>query len=451
MSQFDMAEVSANPGERTPPHDVLAEQSVLGGMLLSKDATADVTGLLRGPDFYVPKHEVVYEAIIDLYSRGEPTDVITVTDQLTKTGDLQRAGGVEYLHTMTGIVPTAANASFYAEIVAEKALLRRLVEAGTRIAQMGYAAEGEAIELVNSAQSEIYQVTGDDQSEDYVPLSEAVDSAVEEIERANMAEDGMLGIPTGFAELDEKTNGFAPGQMVIIAARPAMGKSTLALDVARSASVHAGATTVFFSLEMGRTEIATRLLAAEASIPMQELRKGNLEPRDWTKIAATTNRINEAPLFIDDSPNLTLVEIRAKCRRLKQRHNLKMVVIDYLQLLSSGKKAESRQQEVSEFSRALKLLSKELEVPVVALSQLNRASEQRSDKMPAISDLRESGSLEQDADMVILLHRESSYETDNPRAGEADLILAKQRNGPTGTITVAFQGMYSRFQDMPQV
>ncbi|MGO1434238.1 MAG: replicative DNA helicase [Canibacter sp.] len=451
MSQFDMAEVSANPGERTPPHDVLAEQSVLGGMLLSKDATADVTGLLRGPDFYVPKHEVVYEAIIDLYSRGEPTDVITVTDQLTKTGDLQRAGGVEYLHTMTGIVPTAANASFYAEIVAEKALLRRLVEAGTRIAQMGYAAEGEAIELVNSAQSEIYQVTGDDQSEDYVPLSEAVDSAVEEIERANMAEDGMLGIPTGFAELDEKTNGFAPGQMVIIAARPAMGKSTLALDVARSASVHAGATTVFFSLEMGRTEIATRLLAAEASIPMQALRKGNLEPRDWTKIAATTNRINEAPLFIDDSPNLTLVEIRAKCRRLKQRHNLKMVVIDYLQLLSSGKKAESRQQEVSEFSRALKLLSKELEVPVVALSQLNRASEQRSDKMPAISDLRESGSLEQDADMVILLHRESSYETDNPRAGEADLILAKQRNGPTGTITVAFQGMYSRFQDMPQV
>lgn len=446
-----MAEVSANPGERTPPHDVLAEQSVLGGMLLSKDATADVTGLLRGPDFYVPKHEVVYEAIIDLYSRGEPTDVITVTDQLTKTGDLQRAGGVEYLHTMTGIVPTAANASFYAEIVAEKALLRRLVEAGTRIAQMGYAAEGEAIELVNSAQSEIYQVTGDDQSEDYVPLSEAVDSAVEEIERANMAEDGMLGIPTGFAELDEKTNGFAPGQMVIIAARPAMGKSTLALDVARSASVHAGATTVFFSLEMGRTEIATRLLAAEASIPMQALRKGNLEPRDWTKIAATTNRINEAPLFIDDSPNLTLVEIRAKCRRLKQRHNLKMVVIDYLQLLSSGKKAESRQQEVSEFSRALKLLSKELEVPVVALSQLNRASEQRSDKMPAISDLRESGSLEQDADMVILLHRESSYETDNPRAGEADLILAKQRNGPTGTITVAFQGMYSRFQDMPQV
>lgn len=435
--------------ERVPPHDLLAEQSVLGGMLLSKDAVADVTGQLRPADFYVPKHEVVYEAVLTLYAQGEPTDAITVTDQLRKTGDLQRAGGAEYLHTLTSIVPTAANAGFYAEIVAEKALLRRLVEAGTRITQMGYAGEGEAVDLVNSAQAEIYTVTGAEQAEDYVPLSLAVEAAVHEIEKAQMSEGGMMGVPTGFSELDEKTNGFTGGQMIIIAARPAMGKSTLALDIARAASVHHDATTVFFSLEMGRAEIAMRLLSAEATIPLQILRKGQLDSRDFQKLAATQARINEAPLFIDDSPNLTLVEIRAKCRRLKQRHNLKMVVIDYLQLLSSGKKSESRQQEVSEFSRALKLLAKELEVPVVALSQLNRASEQRADKMPAISDLRESGSLEQDADMVILLHREASYEKDNPRAGEADLILAKQRNGPTGTVTVAFQGNYSRFQDMP--
>jgi replicative DNA helicase len=435
--------------ERTPPYDLLAEQSVLGGMLLSKDATADVTGILHGSDFYVPKHEVIYEAILTLYAQGEPTDVITITDQLTKTSDLQRAGGVEYLHTLTSIVPTAANASFYAEIVGEKALLRRLVEAGTRITQMGYAGEGEAVDLVNNAQAEIYAVTGADKAEDYVPLSSAVAAAVHEIEKAQMSDGGMMGVPTGFQELDEKTNGFAPGQMIIVAARPAMGKSTLALDVARSAAVHNEATTVFFSLEMGRAEIAMRLISAEAEIPLQVLRKGQLDSRDFQKLAATQARINDAPLFIDDSPNLTLVEIRAKCRRLKQRHNLKMVVIDYLQLLSSGKKVESRQQEVSEFSRALKLLSKELEVPVVALSQLNRASEQRSDKMPAISDLRESGSLEQDADMVILLHRESTHERDNPRAGEADLILAKQRNGPTGTVTVAFQGHYSRFKDMP--
>lgn len=445
----DVINEGARSFERTPPYDLLAEQSVLGGMLLSKDAVADVTGQLRGNDFYVPKHEIIYEAVLQLYAQGEPTDAITVTDQLTKTGELQRAGGAEYLHTLTSIVPTAANAGFYAEIVGDKALLRRLVDAGTRITQMGYAGEGEAIDLVNNAQAEIYAVTGADQAEDYVPLSLAVEAAVEEIEKAQMSDGGMMGVPTGFAELDEKTNGFAGGQMIIIAARPAMGKSTLALDVARAASIGAGATTVFFSLEMGRAEIAMRLLSAEATIPMQTLRKGALDQRDFQKLAATQARINEAPLFIDDSPNLTLVEIRAKCRRLKQRHNLKMVVIDYLQLLSSGKKVESRQQEVSEFSRALKLLAKELDVPVIALSQLNRASEQRADKMPAISDLRESGSLEQDADMVILLHRESSYEKDNPRAGEADLILAKQRNGPTGTITVAFQGHYSRFQDMP--
>lgn len=435
--------------ERTPPHDLLAEQSTLGGMLLSKDAVADVTSLLRGTDFYVPKHEIIYDAILSLYAQGEPTDVITVTDQLTKTGELQRAGGADYLHTITSIVPTAANASFYADIVAEKALLRRLVDAGTRIVQMGYAGEGEATDLVNSAQAEIYTVTGGTSSEDYVALSEAVNAAVDEIQRAEGLGDGLTGVPSGFTELDGLTNGFGPGQMVIIAARPAMGKSTLALDIARAAAVKHNQATVFFSLEMGRSEIAMRLLSAEASIPLQAMRKGTLDSRDWAKMASTTARVNDAPLFIDDSPNLTLVEIRAKCRRLKQQHDLKMVVIDYLQLMSSGRRVENRQQEVSEFSRALKLLSKELEVPVIALSQLNRASEQRADKMPAISDLRESGSLEQDADMVILLHRESTYEKENPRAGEADFILAKQRNGPTGTVTVSFQGHFSRFQDMP--
>ncbi|HUH52896.1 MAG TPA: replicative DNA helicase [Microbacteriaceae bacterium] len=448
LSEVPYDDVQAS-SQRVPPHDLLAEQSVLGGMMLSKDAVADVYGILRGIDFYVPKHEVIFDAIMNLYSHGEPTDEIAVSDQLTKLGNLQRAGGAAYLHTLPSLVPTAANAGYYAEIVAEKALLRRLVDVGTRIAQMGYAAEGEASDLLNTAQAEVYAVSGNQEADDYVPLSDAMLDAVREIERAQGLEDGMTGVPTGFRDLDQLTNGFAGGQMIIIAARPAMGKSTLALDVARAAAVANDATTVFFSLEMGRSEIATRLLAAEASIPMQILRKGNLDQRDWTKLAATQSRINEAPLFIDDSPNLTLAEIRAKCRRLKQANGLRMVVIDYLQLLTSGKKVENRQQEVSEFSRALKLLAKELDVPVVALSQLNRASEQRSDKLPAISDLRESGSLEQDADVVILLHREAVYERDHPRAGEADFILAKQRNGPTGTVTVAFQGHFSRFQDMP--
>lgn len=435
-------------GDRTPPHDLLAEQSTLGGMLLSKDAVADVVESLRGVDFYVPKHEVIYDAILSLYSHGEPTDVITVTDELTKNGELSRAGGADYLHTLTSLVPTAANAGYYANIVAERALLRRLVEAGTRIAQMGYAGEGEVLDLVNNAQAEIYSVTGTAEAEDYVPVSIAVTAAIDEIEAAKNRDGKMTGVPTGFTELDELTNGLHPGQLIIIAARPALGKSTLALDIARAASVKHGQATVFFSLEMGRSEIAMRLLAAEASVQLQNMRKGTVANSDWTKIASTRGRIDQAPLFIDDSPNMTLVEIRAKCRRLKQRHDLKMVVIDYLQLMTSGKRVESRQQEVSEFSRALKLLAKELQVPVIALSQLNRDAEKREGKKPALSDLRESGSLEQDADMVILLHRESAYEKDNPRAGEADFIVAKHRNGPTKEITVAFQGGFSRFANM---
>jgi replicative DNA helicase len=438
-------------GERTPPHDLLAEQSALGGMLLSKDAIADVVEILRGHDFYIPKHEVIFDAILSLYSHGEPTDVITVTDELTKTGELGRAGGAEYLHTLTGLVPTAANAGFYANIVAERALLRRLVEAGTRIVHMGYAGEGEAVDLVNAAQAEIYQVTGSVEVEDYIPLNQAVDTAIAEIEAAKSNDGKMTGVPSGFADLDELTNGFHPGQLIILAARPALGKSTLALDFTRAAAIKHNQPAIFFSLEMGRSEIAMRLLSAEASVPLQNMRKGTVDNRDWTTIAITQGRINDAPLYIDDSPNMTLVEIRAKCRRLKQKVGLRMVVIDYLQLMTSGKRVESRQQEVSEFSRALKLLAKELQVPVIALSQLNRGPEQRADKKPALSDLRESGSLEQDADMVILLHRESAYEKDNPRAGEADLIVAKHRNGPTTTLTVGFQGHLSRFSDMAKV
>lgn len=833
--------------ERTPPHDLLAEQSALGGMLLSKDAVADVIETLRGPDFYIPKHELIFEAILTLYSHGEPTDVVAVTDELIKTGELQRAGGADYLHTLTSIVPTAANAGYYASIVSERALLRRLVDAGTRIVQMGYSGQGEALDLVNNAQAEIYAVTGAEAAEDYVPLTVAVDAAVEEIEAARGRDGQMTGIPTGFSGLDQLTNGLHPGQMIIIAARPAMGKalsldtplptptgwttmgavevgdelydadgrptkvvaatevmlgrpcyeiefsdgstiiadaehqwltetrsarrrdrmgtsvvtteqmlatltvaadaranhsvrnalalqapeadlpvapyalgawlgdghsdgarmtsetdeipsfvargglraesrgnmlysiqllereelvricevcgieftarhpnvrtcgrtcgpknkgahperlscpdcgepysgeaqrcadchrdhgsftallrkagvlgdkhvpsaylraseaqrrellaglldtdgtvvkgvgscqfavtnkkladsvyelivslgyrcgrttkrvngrseasstcyilnfsttddvfwlerkralhaqerpantvrtgrrfvtairpvasvpvrcvqvdnddhlylagesmipthnSTLALDFARAAAIKHDMPTIFFSLEMGRSEIAMRLMSAEGSIPLQAMRKGTLDSRDWTTIAATRGRINDAPLYIDDSPNMTLVEIRAKCRRLKQKAGLKMVVIDYLQLMTSGKRVESRQQEVSEFSRALKLLAKELACPVIALSQLNRGPEQRADKKPALSDLRESGSIEQDADMVVLLHREAAYEKESPRAGEADLIVAKHRNGPTDTITVAFQGHFSRFTDM---
>ena len=434
--------------DRVLPHDLLAEQSTLGAMLISQEAVAEVFEYVTGNDFYAPKHQIIFEALLTLYGMGEPTDVITVTDQLVKTASLVRAGGADYLHTLTSTVPTAANASFYAKIVQEKATLRRLVEVGTRIAQLGYANEGEVEDLVNQAQEDVYRVTQAGTGEDYVALNDSIEAAIAEIEAAQNRGGDLVGVPTGFTELDELTHGLHPGQLIIVAARPAMGKSTFALDLARNAAIAQNKPTLFFSLEMGRAEIAMRMLSAESAIPLQSMRKGNIADSDWTKLAQVRGRINDAPLYIDDSPNMTLVEIRAKCRRLSQRVGLKMIVIDYLQLLTSGKKVESRQQEVSEFSRALKLLSKELGIPVVALSQLNRQAEQTKDKKPEISHLRESGSLEQDADVVILLHREAIGDTEHPRAGEADIILAKQRSGPTGTVVVAFQGHYSRFVNM---
>jgi len=437
-----------NGAIRVLPSDMLAEQSTLGGMLLSQEAVAEVFEVVKGVDFYAPKHELIFDAIVTLYGKGEPTDVITVTDELTKAGNLVRAGGADYLHTLTAVVPTAASSVYYANIVRDKAILRRLVEVGTRIAQMGYNNEGEIEELVNAAQADVYAVASQGMGEEFSTLGDSMQSAIDEIEMAQNRGGDLIGVPTGFAELDEMTHGLHPGQLIIVAARPAVGKSTLSLDFARNAAIRHNKPAIFFSLEMGRSEIAMRMLSAETSIPLQNMRKGTVDNSDWTKIVSVRGQLNSAPLYIDDSPNLTLVEIRAKCRRLVKQYNLQLVVIDYIQLLTSGKKVESRQQEVSEFSRALKLLAKELKVPVIAISQLNRQSEQTKDKKPDISQLRESGSLEQDADVVILLHREGMSEKDHPRAAEADLILAKQRNGPTGTVTVAFQGRYSRFANM---
>ncbi|MGM1064606.1 replicative DNA helicase [Saccharothrix sp. Mg75] len=802
----------AEPGfERQPPQDLAAEQSVLGGMLLSKDAIADVVEVLAPNDFYRPAHQAVYDCVLDLYGRGEPADPITVSAELERRGELLRVGGAPYLHTLIATVPTAANASYYAEIVAEKAVLRRLVEAGTRIVQLGYnGAEGADVdEVVDRAQAAIYEVTERRTTEDYVVLEELLQPTMDEIDAIASRGGSSLGIPTGFADLDELTNGLHPGQMIIVAARPGVGKalaldtplatptgwttmgevevgdhlvgadgrptrvvaatgvmhgrpcyevefsdgtvivadaehqwltetrasrrskhasaevrttreiaatlrcgtadarlnhsvtntapldlpeadlpigpytlgawlgdghsasarfttadpeiawhveaegydvvphggllhgirlpaptcpdcggpssglrrcqdchgrhgtvqallrglgvlgdkhvpatylrastaqrrallaglldtdgtvtaggsvqfsvtnrrlaedvrelvvglgyrcststkrvrgrseesstayiltfgteddvfrlerkrlvlkerrraagtartgsrfivdvrpvesvpvrcvevdnadhlylagrsmvpthnSTLGLDFARSCSVKHGLTSAIFSLEMSRTEIVMRMLSAEARIRLGDMRGGKMSDDDWTRLARRMSEISEAPLFVDDSPNLTMMEIRAKARRLKQRHDLRLVVVDYLQLMSSGKRSESRQQEVSEFSRNLKLIAKELEVPVIAISQLNRGPEQRTDKRPQLSDLRESGSLEQDADMVILINRPDAWERDDPRAGEADLIIAKHRAGPTATITVAHQLHYSRFADLAQ-
>ena len=437
--------------ERTPPHDLAAEQCVLGGMMLSKDAISDVLDVIRPHDYYRPAHQIVHDVVLDLYGRGEPADAVTVAAELTRNGDIARVGGAPYLHTLIASVPTAANAGYYARIVRERAILRRLIEVGTRIVQLGYAGDGDADELVDRAEAEIYGVTDRRVSEDYLPLAEIMPGALDEIEAIGSRGGTLAGVPTGFGDLDALTNGLHPGQMVVIAARPAMGKSALALDIARAASVKAGLTCVLFSLEMSRNEITMRLLSAEARVPLHAMRTGQLGEDDWTRLARRMSEVVDAPLFIDDSPNMSMVEIRSKCRRLKQRHDLKLVIVDYLQLMSSPKRVENRQQEVSELSRSLKLLAKELQVPVVALAQLNRGPELRSDKRPLLADLRESGSIEQDSDVVILLHREDAYEPESPRAGEADLIVAKHRNGPTATVTVAFQGHYSRFVDMAPI
>ncbi len=436
--------------ERTPPQDILAEQSVLGGMLLSKDAIADVVEVVRATDFYRPAHQTIFDVVVDLYGKGEPADPITVSAELTRLGEIGRIGGAPYLHTLLASVPTAANAGFYARIVAEQAILRRLVEAGTRIVQLGYGAAGAGgvDDVVDRAQQSIYDVTERRTSEDYTLLEQLMTPTMDELEAIGSRGSAMSGVPTGFVDLDALTNGLHPGQLVVIAGRPGLGKSTMGLDVARCAAVKHGLPSVIFSLEMSKTEITMRLLSAEARVPLHHMRSGTMTDDDWARLARRMGEVAEAPLYIDDSPNLTMMEIRAKARRLRQRHNLQLVVVDYLQLMTANRRVESRQQEVSELSRSLKLLAKELEVPVIAMSQLNRGAEQRTDKKPQLSDLRESGSIEQDSDVVILLHREDAYEKESPRAGEADFIVAKHRNGPTATITVAFQGHYSRFVDM---
>lgn len=442
-----MAEPEEIALDRIPPHNILAEQCVLGAMILSKNAIADVYKILLPSDFYDPRHELIFTTILDLYAAGSASDPVTVPAELEKRGQLSRVGGLDYIYTVIHSVPTAANAGYYAEIVRDQATLRGLVEAGTRITQLGYAIDtSDADELINTAHAELDRVSEKRTSEDYKPLSELLGGVMDEIQQTD---DDPHTVHTGFVDFDAVTNGLHGGQLIIIAARPAMGKSTIALDIIRHVTIKENRTAAIFSLEMSSGDIIKRMLSAEASVPLSLIFSGM--PNDnaqnqanWDNIASAYNRMKSAPFYIDDSPNLTMPDIRAKCRRLKHSSDLSLIVVDYIQLMSSHKRIESRQQEVSEISRALKLLAKELEVPVIGVAQLNRGPESRTDKKPMMSDLRESGSLEQDADMVLLLHRPEYYNVDD-RPGEADLNIAKHRNGRTGTINLQFQGKFSRF------
>ncbi|GHJ18882.1 replicative DNA helicase [Streptomyces albus] len=452
-SPADLSDIPHQPHdgfERVPPHDLESEQSVLGGMLLSKDAIGEVSEIISGRDFYKPAHETVYQAILDLYAKGEPADPITVTAELTRRGEIARVGGPGYVQSLVQAVPTAANAAYYAEIVRERAVLRRLTEAGTRIAQLGYAGEGEIDDIVNTAQAEMYAVTEErTASEPGNGISSIVERVVDTVGARSDGE--ITGVPTGFIDLDTLTKGWQPGQLIVLAGRPAMGKSTLGLDFARAAAIKHGLGVALFSLEMSEDEIGMRVLSAEARVGLHHLRGGTATDEDWARIGRRLPAIGEARLHVDDSPGLTLTDIRTRTRRIAARDGLDMVVVDYLQLVTAaGRRGSSRQEDVAEISRGLKILAKDLRVPVIALSQLNRGSEHRQDKRPMVSDLRESGAIENDADMVVLLHREDAYEKESPRSGEAEIIIGKHRNGPTATVTVAFQGHYSRFVDMAQ-
>ena len=425
---------------RQPPHDNEAEQGVLGAMLLSPNTITDIIEELIPDDFYRPAHQLIYRAILDLFSDNKDVDPVIVAGRLDRNHDLERVGGAPYLHTLISSVPTAANARYYAEIVAEKAVLRRLVDAGTRVVQLGYeGTEGAEVDVVvDMAQQEVFAIAQRNVTEDYAILADILQPTMDELDELSTHGGLARGIPTGFIDLDNLTNGLHGGQMIIVAARPGVGKSTLALDFMRSCSIKHNKASVIFSLEMSKSEIVMRLLSAETEIRLSDMRAGRMSDEAWAKLANRVGQISEAPLFIDDSANLTMMEIRSKARRLKQKHDLQMIVVDYLQLMSSGKRVESRQQEVSEFSRQLKLLAKELDVPLVAISQLNRGPESRTDKRPQLADLRESGSL----------YRPDSQDKDDERAGEADIILAKHRGGPIDTVQVAHQLHYSKFVDM---
>ncbi|MGZ5368444.1 MAG: replicative DNA helicase [Aeromicrobium sp.] len=454
MSVTDLYATNAEPEDghgpgRVPPQDLPAEQSVLGAMLLSKQAIDPATDVLRGRDFYRPAHELIFETISSLAQRGEPADAITVAAELQRRGELARIGGAPYLHTLVAGVPIASNVDFYAEIVREKAILRRLVEVGGKIAQLGYAEQGDITEIVDRAQAEVLDVDGTNKAEDYRKIGDLMDFTIDEIDAIQNRDGEMSGVPSGFPELDKFTTGFRPGQMIVVAARPGVGKSTLGLDFCRAASIKGNLSSAVFSLEMTGAEIAMRLLSAEAKVGIHLMRGGGMGKRDWDSISRAMPKVQSANIVIDDSPNMTMPEIRSKARRIKKMHGLDYVVIDYLQLMTSGKKVENRQVEVSEFSRQIKLLAKELEVPIVAISQLNRGSEQRTDKTPVLSDLRESGSIEQDADIVMLLNRPDAHSHgESERPGEADIIIAKNRSGPTNKVSVSFQGHYSRFVPM---
>ncbi len=433
--------------ERIPPHNIEAERSVLGAAMLDKDVLLDILEEVKAEDFYSEAHKEIFEAIWELYKENSAVDMLTVCDMLKRRKALDMVGGRAYIATLTAEVPSTANAAEYAKIVAEKATLRQMIRTSEDISEKGYEGKMDAREILDYAESGIFSIAQKRQRNDYAKIQDVLLENLKIIDEASKNQDKIVGIPTGFKDLDEKTSGLQRSDLIIVAARPAMGKTAFALNLALQSAIKANSSVIIFSLEMGKEQLGQRLLAMQARVEMQKLKQGDLDRTDWSRITMATNELNDTKIVIDDTPGISLMEMRNKCRRLKMEQGLDLVVVDYLQLMKYDGKADSRQQEISAISRNMKLLAREMDCPVIVLSQLSRAPEQRPDKRPILSDLRESGSIEQDADIVIFLYRDDYYnpETENP--GVCEINIAKQRSGPTGKLELTWVSKYTKFSD----
>lgn len=438
--------------DRVPPFSLEAEQSVLGAMFLEREAVLVAAEILQPEDFYRDAHRYIFEAILELEEKGRPADLVTVTETLRQQGRLEDVGGLAYVTTLAQSVPTAANVEYYARIVEEKSILRRLIREATRIVQNSYEATDEAAAILDEAEQAILRISQYRNHSGFFPVKDLISAAYDRIEYLYQNKGGVTGIPTGFKDLDRLTAGLQPSDLIIVAARPAMGKTSFALNIALHVALEAKIPVAIFSLEMSREQLIMRMLSSEAGIDGQRLRTGFLDEEDWLLLTTAMARLSEAPIYIDDTPNITVMDIRAKARRLVQEQGQALILLDYLQLVNSRRSFESRQQEITEISRGLKALARELQVPVVALSQLSRAVEQRQDKRPVLSDLRESGAIEQDADVVAFIYRDEYYNPDTEtKKGIAEIIIGKQRNGPTGVVQLAFLKNSMRFRDLSYI
>jgi len=443
---------------KLPPQSLEAEMSILGGILIDNDAINRVLEMLTPEDFYRESHRKIFQAMMKLSDTREPCDLITMTDMLKKAGELEEVGGAAYLATLVDYVPTAANIAYYCKMVKEKSTNRKLISVATEIVSRGYDEQADVEELLDKAQKEIYEISENKSRPQYVPVQAVLKEAFNILKNLHDQKEHVTGVPTGYVDLDHKTAGFQPGNLIIIAARPSMGKTTLALNIAQYASAESKkkVPSVIFSLEMGKEELVMRFLASIARVDFGRMRTGHFHDSDWPRLTRAAGILHDAKIFIDDSPSISVLELRSKARRLKSEHDIGLVIVDYLQLMRGGANPESRQQEISEISRALKGLAKELNVPVVALSQLNRELEKRADKRPMMSDLRESGAIEQDADVIMFVYREAVYcedcrkpDTTCSKGHErnAEIIIGKQRNGALGTIELTFIGEHTRFEN----